>query len=245
MKTKKSQVTLFIIAGLLILLFVSLTIYYRQVILKEPELLQPEYQPVKDYIQECIADLGADAINLLGSQSGYIEIPNEIKLEKSYVSLTPLALLKIPYWDYKSKSRIPSIDLMQRQISDYVIENIDLCLNDFQPFQKQFEINQQTDLKITTTIAEEEVIVEANQRIRVKNIAKDDLVYLQNYNAKIPVRLKQMYDLGRRILQEENRKLFLENITMDLMALNPEIPLNSAAKPKNGALAQSREKLKR
>jgi len=46
---------------------------------------------------------------------------------------------------------------------------------------------------------------------------------MKKSRVEIPIRLKKMYELAQRIFEYENSELFLEKITIDLMALNSEV----------------------
>ena len=76
---KRGQITIFIVIGLIILLIIGLIIYLsrgqierklaaRTSIAKVPQ----EVQPIYDYAEQCIYDIGKDAIQKLGERGGYI-----------------------------------------------------------------------------------------------------------------------------------------------------------------------------
>ena len=94
---KRGQITVFIIISLIILLSVSLFIYYRSLTLQEPEIVPPQFDPVKDYVSSCIKIVGKQAVDRLGQQSGYINVPPQWLLNKdSYLEMTATGLMNVP-----------------------------------------------------------------------------------------------------------------------------------------------------
>ncbi len=228
MLNKKSQVTLFIIIGIILLLTLGIVIYIQESrVYVEPELIEPDLMPVKNYVEDCIAITGENAIGILGMQGGYIEIPKEISEEKyAYISVDKTGFFKIPFWYYNGLSRIPSVEFMENEISDYVTKNIEECINEFIDFENIFDIKEMEKLDTKTSIQERSVLVEIDYPIKIKDKGKGKVSYVRKFSTEIPVRVKQAYDLGVKIMQQENNELYFEDITLDLMTMNPEIPFD-------------------
>ena len=55
---------------------------------------------------------------------------------------------------------------------------------------------------------------------------KGKVSYVREFSSNVPVKLKQAYELGKKIMEAENKDLFFEDITLDLMAMNEEIPFD-------------------
>lgn len=118
----RSQITIFIIIGIIILFSTALVIYIRgQAVQYRPamkaviEEIPVEYYPIRDYVRQCVKSVGEDAIERL-SAGGYIDI-NDRQLSGTVFSIglqstesdvlifTPGSNFMIPYWWYlKSKS---------------------------------------------------------------------------------------------------------------------------------------------
>src|SRR3989338_3633362 len=160
MKSKKAQISTFIIIGLIILIVVALVIYIISQLTKEEadlfrkELLETPLDalPAREFVQSCVNSIGEEALHLIGSSGGYISVKESYKYFKPYesdaVSLTTDNENLIPYWfyldDYKycldcklSFSNIPNIDDIERQISKYVEENLISCLGKFEELERQ------------------------------------------------------------------------------------------------------------
>src|SRR3989344_8458217 len=104
---KRGQMTLFIIAGIVIL-FVAFYIGYLQNeslrLRVEKELFKTEVVPeqaksVVSYVNTCIGEILDDGLDLIAYQGGYVEIPEEIKINpRRYLQADPVS--KVPYWIY-------------------------------------------------------------------------------------------------------------------------------------------------
>ncbi|MBU1204452.1 MAG: hypothetical protein KKE93_00915 [Nanoarchaeota archaeon] len=222
---KRGQVTVFVIAGILILLVFLLFFYIRNEIMPKftPEVVVPqEIAPLKSYVEDCIYNIGEDAVIRLGMQSGYVEIPEEIAMNpQAYISVG--GPIKLPYWYLNGIDTSPKLSDIQSQISDYVSENLKSCLKNFSDFD-EFIIEEKGDINTKTVIAEEEVIITTDYLLVIKNRKGDKITEWSLYTTSVPVRLKRIYRLAKGIMNAENKDMFLEKTTIDLMALDPEIP---------------------
>ncbi|MBI2545788.1 hypothetical protein HYV81_01270 [Candidatus Woesearchaeota archaeon] len=224
MTGKRGQVTLFIIVGIALVILTGIYTYYIQTQVEEAELVPPKAEPIKNFVESCISNSAEQGLQLLALQGGYLEIPAEVERDTaSYLSLGDGAV-KLPYWYYRGNSRIPSLSLMENQLSRYISSNADSCMQNFQAFDKEFEITAEASPKITVTIGEKDVIAAAEYPLNIKSKADDEEIKLTKFRAVLPVRLKQMYGVASQLMQEENRNSFLEQSTIDLMALHPDIP---------------------
>ncbi len=181
--------------------------------------------PIKNYVESCLSDVGEEAIIKLGMQGGYIDLPDEIRLNKAYVELLPRSLIKTPYWYYNGVSFVPSIETMQEEISKYVENNIKKCA-DLTIFQYDYKIEEKPEIEVETTIAEKDVDIRMNHELIIKNKATDEQTKVSKFYANIDTRLKETYELGKRIMEAENSETYFENITIDWISMNPDIPLN-------------------
>ena len=223
---KRGQVTVFIIVGILIL-FVFLLFFYLIPLLGKftPDVVVPqEVAPIKRYVESCMQDIGEKAVIKLGMQSGYVEIPEEIAMNPgAYIQVS--GPIKLPYWYLNGMDTSPTLSDIQSQISDYVSKNLKSCLKNFSDFD-EFVIEEEGEIKTKTIIAEEEVVITVEYPLVIKNKIGDKTTKLSQYAASVPVRLKKIYRLAKGIMEAENKGMFLEKTTIDLMALDPEIPFS-------------------
>lgn len=223
---RKGQITLFIIIGILLLFSVVLFIYLKnKTTIFQPEIVvPPELMPIKNYIEGCMLTIAEGGIITLGQQSGYIEIPSDIgRSPSSYVSIDPFNIVKMPYWHYKGEEMIPSLEYIRDEISRHIEDNLISCIDNLSIFRDSYEI-ETGELKVKTTLADKNVLVEADYPLDIKSKSEQKRTKINKFRIEIPVRLKSVYEMASKIMRAENEHMFLENITIDIMAANPKIP---------------------
>ena len=108
-RNKKGQITIFIIAGILIIFLVALVFYLRASAARvRPPVEQlevvDEIKPIQSYVTDCLSNVGKDALIQIGNNGGYINIQNmkisPIPYKSDVLVFEPQ---KIPYWYYLKK----------------------------------------------------------------------------------------------------------------------------------------------
>lgn len=123
-KNKKSQITVFIIIGVILLFSTALVLYIKnQVSVQTREVkvsvekVPNEVQPVQAYVSQCLESVSKEAFNLLGSHGGYIDVgsgsmdyagvnfeKNEAKpTEADMVAFPPKTDNYVVYWEFMRK----------------------------------------------------------------------------------------------------------------------------------------------
>ncbi|MDD5086208.1 MAG: hypothetical protein PHV16_00480 [Candidatus Nanoarchaeia archaeon] len=220
---KRGQVTVFIILGIFILMATILIFYYINRTYFTPDVVVPQQvAPIKNYVESCIYDVGKEAIIIMGIQSGYVEIPEEISMDSDAYILVG-GSVKTPYWYLNGEDISPTMEDMQSQISDYVYKNMKNCLKNFSGID-EFIIEEKDNITVETSIAEEEVVIKLDYTLIIKNRKGDRITEWSLYSNSVPVRLRRIYRLAKNLMNAENKDMFFERKTIDLMALDPEIP---------------------
>jgi len=222
---KKGQITLFIIVGIVIIIAMSFFIYFRNILLPEAEIVPEDIKPIKNYVESCLSNIGEEAVVLLGSRSGFIEIPDVVELSEAYIEFIPNSELKIPYWYHNGISYIPTIGSMQEEISLYVKNNINNCI-DLSDFKGDFSIEEKNNTKVETIIANDGVDIAMTYDLIITSKSDAEQTKISKFHTLLPVKLKEAYELGKKILEAENANTYFENITIDWMSMNPDVPLN-------------------
>jgi len=120
-KNKKSQITVFIIIGVILLFSTALVIYIKNQVsvpVREVkvavEQVPTEVQPVQVFVTECLEQVSKEALNLIGAHGGYIgtdsasfeytganfEKNDAHPTEADVVAFPPNAKNYVPYWEY-------------------------------------------------------------------------------------------------------------------------------------------------
>ena len=186
-----------------------------------------EVEPVARYIQDCSAQTGTDAVNIIASQGGYITFPPEIEREyDSFLPLDDLNLKILPFWTRRGASRIPTIPAMEAQIGEYVTNRTVECINDFKPLSDRYLITIEGNLTAKATLTSDTVFISLDYPVKVVPRATIKETRMRDFSTTIQARLKKAFELARNIMIYQDNKLAVENLTIDLMSSDTQIPMN-------------------
>jgi hypothetical protein len=223
---RKSQITLFIIIGIIILFSVGIYSYMRVSEVKEVKVEQQAAPPVVEFIDACIDKVATEGIRYMGDQGGYITIPIDIRNNPTrYVSLVPGTggefAPKIPYWYFDGKSMIPSIKYMENQVEEYVDANLEYCLRNYSGMRDEYTILEKSNYSADVTFAEKDAIIDLYYSVEIQPKGKAEVIQREKFTVKVDVQIQRMWNLSKTILERENIGTFFENMTMNLMASHP------------------------
>ena len=257
--SRKGQISLFIIAGVIILIGFGLFFYVRSQSVKSTlppvpvlEEIPLQLNPVREYTQSCIESLAKEALVKVGSQGGYIDLERVgiitsaiLPTEADGIKFSPEGDLNIPYWWYLKadndcakncifSSQQPDLQRasggasdksIESQVDIYIEENLEACLQNYQPLEDQgFVITEQGNAIVVTLIGEEEIIIFVEYPIEAS--LGDTTAELKQYFSVIPLDLKKIYALANEIKLAEINYNFLERHTLNLItsfaSLNPD-----------------------
>ncbi|MFH2028057.1 MAG: hypothetical protein ABIJ08_02885 [Nanoarchaeota archaeon] len=223
---RKSQITVFIILGMVLVLGLSYFIFIREKSFQEVEKIDPELLPVQSFIEACMTNVGREALNILGENGGYVYILPEIANNpQSYLQINPEQ--KYPYWWYDGTQRVPPLDFMEDQLMTYMNENLPTCLSGFEAFSSKFDIIGHSDISTIVEIGDSMdslVKVEIRYDIEIKDKFNKTLAELDRFRVEVPVKLFAAYTLANNILDSENAQGFVERKVIDLITMDEEIP---------------------
>jgi hypothetical protein len=224
---RRSQITNFIVIGVILLLAIALFLALKYRVLDKIGL--PEATggaaPVKTFVESCSKDLLKEAIIKIGMQGGYLTIPNIIKTDpNSFIAVDQASLIKVPLWYYKGYNRVPSVPRMEAEINDYVLQNLPACIQNFTVLSNQFSVSQGS-IKIDTKIGDDGVNLILTYPLRITSLDKGTVTDMQGFKADVDVKLRKMHRLATEISENEDTKTFLENTTLDMMSIDPDVPM--------------------
>ncbi len=221
---KRGQITIFIAAGLVLIIAVTLFLYVRNAtIIQEPEVLQPTYIPLKGFVESCLQQNLDNAVTLIGQNGGFIYFPDFINNNAdSYLRLSPFDEFKNPYWWYDGFNNVPSQAFVEEQVNTYVERNLDSCLNNFVDFGNELKVTVLDEKKATAHLNYEDTSVDLNLPLQIESLTGEEPTKISKFSTSIPVRLKRARDLAESLMTAENTDAFLEEKTIDLIALDDE-----------------------
>ncbi len=236
--SQRGQITIFIIVGVLMLFLFAAVLYLVKTTKEAPLLAEEEpvlatvpseFQPLTIYTENCLQQVGKRGLVILGQQGGYI-YPD---LVGEYSSTQPseadgllLESLKVPYWNFndnpnsalqvKLRSSQPRLYAredaemsIESQLSRFVEEKIDECLQNYLPFEAQgFRTEVDPVRKVQVRVGEQAISFLLTQEITATRAETEHL--FEQFYVKVPLRLKHAYEIAAQITQEEQNSSFLE-----------------------------------
>lgn len=235
---KRGQITLFLIAGVLLLLAFGIYLYTQRAKFIRPIEEQRsivaevplELQPINSYITNCIYETAKDGIIKLGDHGGYIEHSNLIfnpvePTSEEAVKFSPKSELIIPYWWHMSdknkcqgtcefSSKRPPLykeqgeDSIENQLDEYVNKKLKDCISNFKPFTEQGFNFQDSTINAKTSIAKDDVFLLVNYPVSITKDGKN--FEIDEYAIEIPLNLREIYFLATNITNIEAQHSFIE-----------------------------------
>lgn len=219
MKVKRGQVTIFIIIAILLVSFVVLFFVFKDKLLGDR--VSSEMTPVYNSFTLCLEENMDAGIKILESQGGYIYLP-DYESGSEYMpfsSQLDFVGVSVPYWYYVSgnniqREQVPTLKLMEDQLNTFVESKVDNCL--FDSYIEQ---------GFTITKGKPSADVEINQNEVVLNLdmdftmEKEDTIVIKSHEVSVESDLGELYNSAKSVYNEEQKSLFLENYTMDILNL--------------------------
>jgi hypothetical protein len=208
MLNKKSQITIFIIIGIIILMLVSLILYsnhnnfYNDI--TKLEDIPVEFRPIKLFMDSCFKEVTKEAIELAGRQGGYIIAPdNSISF---YFN-------QIPLYFNKDQNLIISKKEIENQVSIYLNHTINRCLSNFSMFNS-YNLSYNNEFSSSIMFGDEDLAVKIHYPITI--IKQDSVTKITNFLINLPVRLNYIYNTVDLIVKKQVK----DNDKIDLTYLS-------------------------
>ena len=227
---KKGQVALFAIIAVLIIGSIGTVVYLRERAIKREanaeqitlESVAQELRPVEKYFLDCMKEKARDGLDLAGQQAGYITLQPDETVSSYMPFSDKLDFLgtKVPYWWYISennivKSKVPTIPEIENDLNDYISTLSGECdLNQF--FADGFEIEEGA-ISTNSTISNDWVDFTITKRISISYGNTSGTIGTHKF--RLPVKLGRMYKNAVAVYNAEQNSLFLENYSVDVLAM--------------------------
>ncbi|HSU72284.1 MAG TPA: hypothetical protein VLJ21_00360, partial [Candidatus Binatia bacterium] len=207
---------------------VGVVLYFtaQQVAFRNGIIVPKEAQPVYDYIASCVNSIAEEGITLQGMQGGFLNLPSDIvRTPTAYVPMDERNVLKVPLWYYEGESRIPSLALMESDLTKYLEDNLPSCIDHFSAFKDQYPVEEHANATAHVTIGDGAVTVRLEYPVSV--VKQDKTVEVPNVVSDVKVDLKRAYELATKTMEREDRDAWFENLTLDFMTADPAIPFDA------------------
>jgi len=217
-RTKRGQVTIFIIIAIVLVAGVGLFFLLRDKInfMRIPSNIEPAYNAFLVCLEE-EAEVGVD---ILETQGGYIELP-DFETGSSYMPFSSQLNFVgtfIPYWYYVSgngveKEKIPSKNDMEEQLQTFIEEKIRECDLDVY-YEDGFEIEMGKPTA-NVKIANKKVTVDLDMQMTLQK--GEDSAIVKGHEISVDSELGNLYDSAKKIYEKEQEELFLEEYAIDFL----------------------------
>ena len=184
-KSKRSQVTIFIILALI--LVVSIALIY--VVIRKPTIsISPEDNP-QAYIEKCARDYVKEALDILMPQGSYIE-PRNYKLYKD-VKVGYLCYTREFYETCKNQEPM-LIEHIEKEVIGYIEPRMQNCFSNLRREleKKNYDIDMQS-MNISVEIKPEKVFITINRKLQL--IKNEQTRNYETFKAQI---LSPIYELS-------------------------------------------------
>ncbi|MBT4650962.1 hypothetical protein HN799_05585 [Candidatus Woesearchaeota archaeon] len=194
MISKKGQLTIFIIVGILIVTAIA-TVFF--VVQKGTEdkvgEVDSETGKIKAYFENCLKSTTEKGIAWNGQQGGYYLTPDPSAFYFSNVIL-------VPYYFYHGLARIPDDFVFEEQLNKYILDNFEEnCDLDF--FSEEgYEIEIIGELKINSKLLFNSFFVEMEYPLRIKQ--GEETTELDKFSIEVASKFKDII-LAVKMLMED------------------------------------------
>jgi len=226
MNSKKSQITLFIVLGVVLIILVGLVMFFRgyaakRQIQREVTLVQQESErskPIRAFVEQCLEKQTKEGILLLGKQGGYI-FKTDDGTQKGLTEMVGVentdyakdtsgsTAVYIPFFIKESGAVLFPLQPLQGT-SRSVANQLEFFLNttvaecaDFSTFQLQGIRVTPQKKDVAVQINENSVAVDFTYPLEAEYIKTGQKELIQGFSTSIAVRLKPSYELANAALQ--------------------------------------------
>ena len=237
---KKSQIAIYIVLGLIMLasafMISQVTSRTKKMALEKEHLGQkPGFagqSELRQYVDACIRPNVLQGLEIIRLQGGYVNIPPDTKTmlvkDKENKQVKEIDGSKqvvvdpsgegneVPYWLIKDKLAVPTLSFMEKELEEYVLDEVIKCINDFEPFREQKYDVEYGDVNIDVEM-EKAVVTDINFPITMKRgdteMNEEDFVYT------VPIDMHLVQDRASDLVLYETVYSYLEYHTSSLISL--------------------------
>lgn len=213
--TRKGQVTLFIVIGIVLVLLVSLALILRYSRIDKPEIEPEESSPISNYVEDCLERVLVDGLYISGLQGGFIDLDKKLYYKNDDNDL------RIVYHYYEGRDVTPKLKDMEDDINNFVENNLNLCLNDFKPYTDQNIEIETEEMEAETDIGVDQVSIKLHYPVTI--IEGDKRSTISEYSSEADIRLGHIHSIIELIAAkeiEDPKWLDLEYLTLFDVEIN-------------------------
>jgi len=215
-KSKRSQVTIFIIFGLI--LIVSMVLLF--ILIKKPDFQVEDVENPQAYIESCVRDAVEEAIEILSKQGGDITPKGSVMYQGE----------NITYLCYNANYYVPCvnqrpllIEHIEGEITNYISPKVNTCFDNLKT-----ELERKNygivigEMKLNTKLQTNQVVVDINRDFKMTK--RDEAREFKNFKAGLMHSIYELAKVSSNIVNQEAR--FCNFDILSYMIFYPEYNLD-------------------
>lgn len=226
---KRGGISIYIIIGVILLLSSLLLITLintDELQTTTPQVTLTDHEVIY-FIDECIKDTTFNGIKQLSLHAGHIN-PIQDSANPMRSSGVYLSDVFIPYWYYiqdnEFHSKMPvlhrneGLNSIEHQLDIYVKENLHNCLNNYEVFENQYQI-EEGEINVNINVREDDILVNTNYPVNVISLSDNSIASQQNFYSVLDVPLNEVYTFARKINELQFNINFIEQHILNIISL--------------------------
>ncbi len=214
MLKSKSQVSVFVVIGAIIVLAVAFFFVNSKFEIFVSSDTRAKNQ-VSEVITECISDNAKTGAYLLGQQGGYIYLSAQQKLDpRQHIDLG----VKVPTWD-ADRGGYPTIDSMQDQLERFIKNSSYSCIkSNLKALEETYEYDfpVEDEFEIDVEINDKNVVIDSELPVKFNVKNTEEVLFVEDYYVKLDdLPLGDLYELAIQVYNVESSYYFLEELILD------------------------------
>ncbi len=216
MKTKRGQVTLFIIMALILIGIISSYFFFRKI--TKPSLIESAEENPEAYMQLCVEDELKDIINLITLQGGFYD-PKDYVLVDDNEKATYLCKNTMNFKPCINQHPM-LISEVENEIKEQATPIINKC---FSELKKDFEekgmgVELGNDMSVQVKLSPGLVLIETKKDLRISK--KEGTFNYNQMNIRIKDSIYDLISIAAKIAHNEAKFCYFE--FLGYMLMNPE-----------------------
>ena len=210
-------------------------------------VVDDELKPLQVYVTDCLTAVSKDALIRLGQNGGYIDMPSGLHVDPARIYNSDALLFTpqvMPYWYYMKPCDTSSLgclyirnppvcakntdcvlpykdsNSMEEQLNNFIKAHMAQCLNNFEPFNDQFDISvDSSKMAVDSKIAESTVGFKLDYPLTIKFKGSTREAVIPYFYTEHKLKLKEIYQFAQEIRDAEANYTFLERNTLNLITV--------------------------
>ena len=218
--SKKGQVSLMILVGLLILVLAGIFFY---VSVESESSFQDPLTPVERYITTCLEDAARQAFVRIGMQGGYVDLPFPAYQHHASHFSELQGGAKVPLWIFRGNVLIPQQATIEREVATYIEQIVGRCIATIEQLESIEVMSLDDSPNATVFISEEDVFVQLSYSVQLRD-GERDIMY-NRFATRLDLRFRTLLENAIQVVRHHQEDMFFEQATVNLIAMDESMPM--------------------